>query len=285
MCFILNTTAGSRKAQTGSNLQRRCCKTHTHTHTASETLNNRYGEVTDVSAENQWRDRWCGVRLYYHCLSSLSVSHTHTHCELRWSLRSVISASRVSCCCQRLLVEESEESLVSLLSSHESRGAAGSSWGHGPPAYRKDTFYGRITCGDVSKRSWEMKFMSFRVVTLLISLKHASRWTEGLHKNIVLPFFHHDVPNPMDFHSSVEDERELVWLQWLLNTSARNIQEWDEWLLYCCLLETVKIIFITHFKNALRNKFHIFIHCVLIFWHALTKYTYFDLLTNILKHM
>lgn len=74
----------------------------------------------------------------------LFLNHTHTHCELRWSLRSVISASQVSCCCRCLVVEESEESLVSLLNSHESQGVTGSSWGHGPSAYRKDTFYGRI---------------------------------------------------------------------------------------------------------------------------------------------
>lgn len=89
---------------------------------------------------------WCRVRLYYHCIPSLSASHTHTdtHCELRCSLRCVISASRVSCFSRCLVSEESEESLVSLLNSHESLGAAGSCWGHGPPAYRKDTFYGHI---------------------------------------------------------------------------------------------------------------------------------------------
>jgi len=49
MCFVLNTTTRSRKAQTGSHLQRSCIKTHTHTHTASERFNNRHREVMDVS--------------------------------------------------------------------------------------------------------------------------------------------------------------------------------------------------------------------------------------------
>lgn len=88
---------------------------------------------------------WCRVRLYYHCLPSLSASHTHTHTVsygTPWGF--VISASQVSCCSLCLVSEESEESLVSLLNSHESLGAAGSCWGHGPPAYRRDTFYVRI---------------------------------------------------------------------------------------------------------------------------------------------
>lgn len=137
---------------------------------------------------------------------SFWITHIHTHCELRWSLRSVISASQVSCCCRCLVAEESEESLVSLLNSHESQGVTRSSWGHGPSAYRKDTFYGRILKSPVetSVRLVGDEVYEFQDCDDADFTRHASKALKTCkqvftHSFIIYSIHPHDGPNLYDF--------------------------------------------------------------------------------------